>query len=89
MNDNTLENITTWASLYFPPREICTLEQLPWDEFEIRFLDEEDPVHQAFMKGVLQAEAEQRAKIKKLARDGSPAAQLLISRFLNNQKQGI
>lgn len=85
MEQNKLDNITNWASLYFTPKEICILEELDFEEFEIRFVAEADEVYKAYQKGALKAEAERRIKIKKLANDGSSQAQTLIENLRNNQ----
>ncbi|MFN0276754.1 MAG: hypothetical protein ACKVPJ_13490 [Chitinophagales bacterium] len=81
-----LQEIEKWAGLWYNPDEICIAMGLSFEDMEIRFYDETDPVFQSYQKGKIITESKTRQKIQKLASDGSPSAQLLAHKYSNGQK---
>ncbi len=88
ITDEQLNEITEWAKLYFPPKEICIALELDYEIMEVRFLDESDAIYKAYNKGVLLSEAEMRKRVIKLSNDGSSPAQIMRNEYRKKQIYG-
>ena len=85
-NPESLEKITEMAAALMLPEEIAILLDFPVERFCYLVASKPDsPQHIAFMKGRLQTKFELRKKVVSLAKVGSPQAELLYDKYLNNE----
>ena len=86
--DEMLSQIEELGKIQFAPRQVAIVMGIPELEL-LEMLEEQDsPVHQAYWKGRLQEEAEQRKAVLELAKGGSAAAQALAKQFMDEAKVG-
>jgi hypothetical protein len=81
-----LEEITRLAALFFTPREIAIMQELPADDFVRECACENSNYYTAFQSGRLQSEVDLRTSILKLAKSGSSPAQTMSLDMLNKSK---
>lgn len=86
--DSELNLITEYGAALMHPSDIAIMMQLPPASHQL-FIDmcknwKQSPVYAAYNKGVLQTKFELKSKIIKLAKAGSPQAELLAIKFLNS-----
>jgi hypothetical protein len=82
----SLSDITDLASLFFTPREIAIMLEMPADEFVAACQDENSEEYKAFQSGRLQSEVDLRKSIIKLAKSGSSPAQTMSMDLLKQSK---
>lgn len=80
------EEITSLAALFFTPRDISIMLELPAEQFIRECENTDSPVYLAFYKGRLQAEVDLRTSIMKMAKAGSGPAQTMAMDLLNKSK---
>lgn len=89
MNDDQLNLLEEYAAALLPPSEIAILLEIPASErknFGVRCrIHEGTPEYEAFHRGRLTTKLELRRNIIKLAKAGSPAAEPLAEKFLQEQ----
>lgn len=84
-----LEKLQEYAAALMHVTEIAILLEIPPDDqtaFEVICLnDRTSPLYRAFHTGRLQTKLELRRNIIKLAKAGSPAAEPMAIKFINEQ----
>ncbi len=89
MNDEQLQLLEDYASALLTPSEIAVLLDIPVNArktFNVRCRTHEGSAeYEAFHRGRLTTKLELRRNIIKLAKAGSPAAEPLAERFLQEQ----
>lgn len=89
MTDEKLKQLEEYAAALLTPAEISILLDIPASErkaFSVRCRTHEGtPEYEAYHRGRLATKLELRRNIIKLAKAGSPAAEPLVERFLQEQ----
>ncbi len=87
-SNEQIEQVKELASVFFSPREIATILELPVDEFQQDCLNENNAVGKAYLAGKLKKEWELRKSIIQLATSGSSPAQAMSMELVkqNNLK---
>lgn len=89
LNDITAEELAeveSLAGLFFSPREISLMLELPLPEILEQLDINDGNFYRAFQKGRLQNEVDLRKAIMQLARAGSSPAQTMAMDLLNKSK---
>lgn len=86
LTEEDLKEINELAALFFSPREIAIMQELPVDDFISFCTMPEMKVYQAFHSGRLQSEVDLRKSIIKLAKSGSSPAQTMSLDLLKQSK---
>ena len=89
LNDITAEELAeveSLAGLFFSPREISVMLELPLPEILEQIDINAGNFYRAFQKGRLQNEVDLRKAIMQLARAGSSPAQTMAMDLLNKSK---
>ena len=73
----TLAEVKNLAALFFTPREVAMMLELPIGPFIAECEKQESRYYEAFHSGRLQSEVDLRTSIIKLARSGSSPAQTM------------
>lgn len=81
-----LNEITTLAALFFTPREIAQMLELPAEAFISECCIEGGVLYKAFYSGRLQGEVDLRTGIMKMAKAGSTPAQAMAMDMLKLSK---
>lgn len=80
LNDLTtaeLQELQNLAALFFTPRQVAQMLELPAEEFVFACEDPEHAIYKAFYAGRLQGEVDLRTGILKMAKAGSSPAQTM------------
>ncbi len=85
LSDDQLEKIQEYAGLFLSPREIACLLNLPFADFTECLFDGNHPVSMAYLKGKTQSKYEIRKKVIDLAKKGSPQAESLADKYIEQQ----
>lgn len=89
LNDITeeeLKQIRELAALFFTPREVAIMQELPIGDFVLVCEDPSSRIYNAFHAGRLQSEVDVRTAIIKLAKSGSSPAQTMALDLLKTSK---
>lgn len=87
LNDITdMKEVEELAAVYFTPKEIATIIEVPFAEVEAALCEEGSLFYLAFHKGRLQSEYDLRKSIVKLAKSGSSPAQTMAMDLLQKSK---
>lgn len=84
--DSDFQEIRNLAALFFTPREVATMLELPATEFVAECDNEHSLCFVAFHGGRLQAEVDLRKSVLMLAKSGSSPAQTMALDMLNKSK---
>lgn len=84
--DADFSQIKDLAALFFTPREIAIMLELPADLFIMECNNENSRCYEAFQGGRLQQEVDLRTSILKLAKSGSSPAQTMAMDLLKQSK---
>ena len=82
LSDETLEQISQMGGLFLSPREIACLLDLDTEEFLAQLSDPSSSAHKAYLKGRTQSKMEIRTKVISLAKMGSPQAEMLAEKYI-------
>lgn len=86
MTDETLQRVSEMAAALMQPDEIAVLLDIdPESAVHLVKNKPNDSFTKAFRKGRLLTKLELRKKIIQLAKAGSPQAELLADKYLNNE----
>ncbi len=85
LSDDQLEKINEYAGLFLSPKEIACLLDLPLVDFCETLLDLSHPGAIAYLKGKTQSKYEIRKKVVGLAKMGSPQAESLTEKYIEDQ----
>ena len=85
ITDDQLEKIQEYAGLFLSPKEIACLLNLPYTEFMECIFNENHPASAAYLKGKTQSIYEIRKKVIDLAKKGSPQAEVLAEKYIEQQ----
>lgn len=83
LTEQQLQQITDLAGLFFTPREIAVIMELPADLLITGVEVDSSHIHKAFWRGRLKEEYNIRSKVKKLADSGSSPAQTMMIEIIN------
>lgn len=86
LSKEQLEKITELSSLFLSPREIACLMDLDIPTLLDRIADSSSPEAIAYFKGKTLSKYEIRQKVIALAKMGSPAAETLAERYIEQQR---
>ncbi len=86
ITEEDLQKITDLAALFFSPREIAIMLEIPADDFIILSALADSKIYNAFQSGRLQSEVDLRRSIIKLAKSGSSPAQTMSLDILKLSK---
>ncbi len=86
LSDEQTEKIKEYAGLFLTPREIACLMDLPIGEFTEVLQDPLHPAATAYLKGKAQSKYEIRKKVIDLAKKGSPQAENLADKYIEEQR---
>lgn len=86
LTEQQLQQITDLAGLFFTPRQIAVIMELPAVVLITGAEIDSSPVYKAFWAGRLKEEFNIRTKIKKLAESGSSPAQTMMMDIINDSR---
>ncbi len=86
LTNEQLGHIEEYAGLFLSPREIACLLNLPFAEFSEVLFDGNHPAARAYLKGKTQSKYEIRKKVIDLAKKGSPQAEALADKYIEDQR---
>jgi CO/xanthine dehydrogenase Mo-binding subunit len=81
-----IEKIEAMAAALMTVDQIAALTDIDPDELRERIALRSDPVSMAYRRGKAQTIFDIKAKVIKLAKAGSPQAELLSDRYMNEQQ---
>jgi hypothetical protein len=86
MTEEILKNIEKYSAQFFSYTEIAILIKLDEDSFLDEVTDKNSEAYKSYQRGKLISESEIREQIIKLAKMGSPAAQIEALNLISKQK---
>lgn len=81
-----LEEISEMAGVFFTPKQIAQVMELPVNEFVAECDTEGTPIYNAYQAGFLKNEYEVRLAVVKLAKSGSSPAQTMTLDMINKSR---
>lgn len=85
-SDEQINQIQEYASLFLTIDEIAILLDVDICEFKKVVLSKKHPVYKAYNKGKLLTKIELRKNVIKMAKHGSPQAELLTEDYIKKQR---
>lgn len=85
LSQEQLDKITEYAGLFLSPREIACLMGLDFEVFKESLFDGNHPASMAYLNGKTQSKYEIRKKVIDLAKKGSPQAEALAEKYIEEQ----
>ena len=82
LTDETLEQVRQMGALFLSPREIACLLDLDAEEFFSIMSDPSSDAYKTYLKGRTQSKMEIRTKVISLAKMGSPQAEMLAEKYI-------
>ena len=86
ITDDQLKLVEKYAALFLIPAEIAILIDVDKRVFFSMLKDESSPVYKAYMLGKVNSMLSLRENIIKLAKNGSPQAEMLIKDLIRKQE---
>ena len=86
MTDDQLAIIDEMASHFMTPKEIAIVLGVDHDAFLLSLSDPSSPEYLHYHKSKITSILEIRRKVVKMAKSGSPQAEMLVTNFINEQK---
>ena len=86
LNEEQLEKIKEYGSLFLSAREIACMLDLDIDEFIEEVSNRRTPAYLAWYKGQTESKYEIRKKVISLAKMGSPQAETLSEKYIQEQE---
>lgn len=86
LDKETLDKITELAGLFLSIREIALLTGLDYDVLQEMIEDEDSEVSLAYRIGKAESKYEIRKKVIQLAKLGSPQAEVLANKYIEEQE---
>lgn len=85
LNDEQLQQIEQYAAAFMTVDQIAALVDMPVDQLREEICLHTKPASKAYRKGKAQSIYDIKSKVVKLAKAGSPQAELLADRYMNEQ----
>ncbi len=85
LSDEQLETIKELSGLFLSIREIACMLEIDFETFDQMVQNTNTPAYMAYLIGKTQSKYEIRLKIVALAKMGSPPAQTLAEKFIEEQ----
>ena len=86
MTEEQLAIIEDMASHFMNPHEIAIMIGVPYDDFIMTLSDQLSVEYLTYNKAKISSTLEIRRKVVKMAKSGSPQAEMLVTAFINEQK---
>ena len=86
IDDKTLERVQEMAGLFLSIKEIAAMLDLCPDSLACQLAQEDSPLQKAYFKGRTRSKYLIRKKVVDLARMGSPQAELLVEKYIEEQE---
>lgn len=86
MTEEQLQIVDDMAAHFMGPKEIAFMLNIPYDDFMLMLSDHSSDVYSRYNKAKISSTLELRRKVVKMAKSGSPQAELLVTSFMNEQK---
>lgn len=80
-----LSKIEEYAALFLLPEEIAILVNINFKDFTRELKNKTSPIYLAYMRGKIKTKLELRKNTLLMARNGSPQAELMASKFMREQ----
>lgn len=85
MNEESLNRLKEYAAHFMRLDEIAVLLDIDEESFREEIADKRSEVSKVYRKARAESVFTLRQKIMKLARNGSPQAEILVNRFIEDQ----
>lgn len=86
LSTESLDKIRELAGLFLSIREIALLAGLPYKELQAQIEDEDSQAYLAYFEGKTRSKYEIRQKVVQLAKMGSPQAETLSEKYIEDQE---
>ena len=86
MTEEQLAIIDDMAAHFMNPKEIAIILGVDQDEFQLSLSDPSSQEYSHYHKSKITSILEIRRKVVKMAKSGSPQAEMLVTGFMNEQK---
>ena len=86
MTDEQLAIIDDMAAHFMNPKEIAIVLGVDYDAFILLLSDPSSDEYSHYHKSKITSILEIRRKVVKMAKSGSPQAEMLVTGFMNDQK---
>jgi len=86
MTDDQLAIIDDMAAHFMTPKEIAIVLGVDHDAFLLLLSDPSSQEYSHYHKSKITSILELRRKVVKMAKSGSPQAEMLVTNFINEQK---
>ncbi len=86
MTEEQLSIIDDMAAHFMTPKEIAIVLGVNYDEFQLILSDPSSEEYCHYHKSKITSILEIRRKVVKMAKSGSPQAEMLVAGFMNEQK---
>jgi len=86
MTDEQLAIIDDMAAHFMTPRDIAIVLGVDYNDFQLSLSDPSSEEYSHYHKSKITSILEVRRKVVKMAKSGSPQAEILVTGFMNEQK---
>jgi len=86
MTEEQLSIIDDMAAHFMTPKEIAIVLEVDYESFQLALSDPTSQEYSHYHKSKITSILEIRRKVVKMAKSGSPQAEMLVTGFMNEQK---